>query len=118
MVHHLILEILIEQMDLIVMKEDASMVEAIFLTDQDLDLIAALTDVEILSIPEFSAAQEVVEKKSQVILLIQDVGQFVKVAEIGLEVRLDGNGELQVSVHFRTFGFLKIGKKPEIKQIV
>jgi hypothetical protein len=118
MIHHLILQILIEQVDLVVVHQDTAVVEAVLHADQDLDLIRAGIDVEVLSVPEFSAAKEVVEKKSQVILLIQHIGEFVKVAEIGLKVRLDRNGELEVSVHFRTFGFLNIGKSPESNKML
>lgn len=113
MIHHLILEVLIEQMDLVVVHQDTAVIEAILHAHQDLYLIRAGVDVEVLAVTEFSAAKQMVKKKSQVILLIQHVGEFVKVAEIGLKVRLDGNGELQVSVHFRTFGFLNIGKASE-----
>jgi hypothetical protein len=113
MIHHLILEVGIQEVDLVVMHQDTAVVEAVLHADLNFDLIRTGVDVEVLSVPEFSAAKEVVEKKSQVILLIQHIGEFVKVAEIGLEMRLDGNGELEVSVHFRTFGFLNIGKRPE-----
>jgi len=93
MIHHLVLEILIEEMGLVVMHQDTALVEAILHADLDLDLIRAGVDVEVLAIPEFSPAKEVVKEDPQLVFLVQNVRQFIKVTEIGLQVRLDRNGE-------------------------
>lgn len=118
MLHHLVIEVVIEEVDLVVMHQDTAVVEAILVADAHFYPLGALIDVEVLAVAEFSTAEQVIEKDTQLIRLVEDIGECVEVEEIGLQVRLDRNRKFQIAIHLSTFGLLNIVKNHQTKQKV
>lgn len=56
------------------MKQDAALIKAIFMTDQNSQLITALIDIEIFAVPKLAPSKELIEKEPQLILLVKRIG--------------------------------------------
>ena len=62
MLHHLILQIAVEEVHLIVMEQDTAMIEAILLADPNSELITALIDIEVFAVAKLAPAKQLIEK--------------------------------------------------------
>lgn len=89
MIHHLVFQEVVEQMNLVVVHQHATMVETILQAYQDFHLFGAGVRIEVLPVPELTAAKQVVKKQSQIVLLGELVRLGVEVIQVRLKMWLN-----------------------------